>query len=103
MTKKSEVIAARRAALGLRVIVNDGMPAAAPLLKPALAAATSAPSVPSAPAVSRESVLDTSTAYANHCTGGVGITAVGAKVMASPGSTGNGKVSRLSLVPVDGH
>lgn len=97
MTKKSEVIAARRAALGLFVIANDAMPAAAPLLKPSLAAAAHASTV------SREPVLDTSIAYANHCTDGAGITAVGAKVIPAPGSTGHGNVSRLSLVPVDVH
>lgn len=64
MSKKSEVIQARRLALGLSVISNETLEGTRPTLKAA---------APQAPVSQPQTFLDTSTAFANHCMDGKGI------------------------------
>lgn len=98
MSKNSEVIAARRTALGLRVIVNDAMPAA---VASAVAASRS-------PASRQESAIHTSFGDRNHLGDGhtmtVGELAAAQGKPATPTAPMQSHVAtgRLSLVPFDG-
>ncbi|MBK7747453.1 MAG: hypothetical protein IPP57_14405 [Candidatus Obscuribacter sp.] len=99
MSKKSEVIAARRNALGLRVIVNDAMPAA--VASPVAACRSSAPH--------QETAIHTSFGDRNHLGDGhtmtVGELAAAHGKTAKPAASMQSRVAtgRLSLVPVDAH
>jgi hypothetical protein len=99
MSKKSEVIAARRNALGLRVIVNDAMPAA--VASPVAACRS--------PASHQEPAIHTSFGDRNHLGDGhtmtVGELAAAQGKTAKPAASMQSRVAtgRLSLVPVDAH